>query len=75
MQKMIATAFLLALCGCTTLSKTYDSHGNSVLVAECGASTSMDVCYARADKECPDGYKNLSEDSGFNRKTLKFKCN
>jgi hypothetical protein len=44
------------------------------VMVQCGSSTSFSVCYNRAAKECPNGYKTVSEEPGFNRKTLKVAC-
>ena len=43
-------------------------------MVECGAATSFSICYDRAAKECPNGYRTVSEDPGFNRKMLKVEC-
>jgi hypothetical protein len=43
-------------------------------MVECGAATSFSLCYDRAAKECPKGYRTVSEEPGFNRKTLKVEC-
>ena len=60
--------------GCTTAHPIYDDKGQQILMVECGASTSMSICYDRAAKECPSGYRMVSEEFGFNRKTLKVQC-
>jgi hypothetical protein len=45
-----------------------------LVMIECGAATSFSICYSRAAKECPNGYRTVSEEPGFNRKTLKVEC-
>lgn len=65
---------VLIIGGCTTAHPIYDDKGDKILMVECGASTSMSICYDRAAKECPSGYRMVSEESGFNRKTLKVQC-
>ena len=43
-------------------------------MVECGAATSFSICYDRAAKECPKGYRMVAEEPGINRKTLKVEC-
>lgn len=69
---LILIAFLAA--GCTTAHAIYDDKGHQILMIECGSGTSMSVCYERAQTVCPTGYRTISEESGFNRKTLKVEC-
>jgi hypothetical protein len=64
----------LALTGCTTANQIRGTNGETLVMVECGAATSFSVCYDRAAKECPNGYRTVSEEPGFNRKTLKVEC-
>lgn len=65
---------VIALAGCSTATRIRDDHGNAVVMVQCGAATSFTICYDRAAKECPGGYRTVSEEPGFNRKTLKVTC-
>jgi hypothetical protein len=69
---LVATA--VALAGCTTAHKISGPSGEPIVMVECGASLSFSICYDRAAKECPKGYRTVSEEPGFNRKTLKVEC-
>lgn len=60
--------------GCTAASKIRDREGDQAVLIQCPASLSFDLCYKRADEECPHGYAMLSERAGFNRKELEVKC-
>jgi hypothetical protein len=66
---------LTMLGGCSTAHSIKGSSGESVVMIECGAATSFSICYDRAAKECPNGYRTVDEEPGFNRKTLKVSCN
>lgn len=65
---------LVVLTGCTTANPIRGASGESLVLIECGAATSFSICYSRAAKECPNGYRTVSEEPGFNRKTLKVAC-
>lgn len=65
---------VISLTGCTTAHTVRGPAGEPVVMVECGAATSFSACYNRAEKECPNGYRAVSEDPGFNRKTLKVEC-
>lgn len=64
----------LALAGGATAHHIRGANGEGLVMVECGAATSFSLCYDRAAKECPNGYRTVSEDPGFNRKTLKVEC-
>lgn len=66
---------MMFVAGCTTVNSIYDKDGKEALLIECGAAVSFSVCHDRAKLECPNGYKTLFEDSGFNRKEIRVKCN
>ena len=77
MRKVIilsCTAGML-ISGCTTSNKIFEKDGMEALLIECGAAVSFSVCHERAKQECPNGYKTLSEDAGFNRKEIRVRCN
>jgi len=61
--------------GCTTASRIFEKDGIEALLIECGAAVSFSVCHDRAKQECPNGYRTLSEDAGFNRKEIRIRCN
>jgi len=63
------------ISGCTTANRIYEKDGIEALLIECGAAVSFSVCHDRAKQECPNGYKTLSEDAGFNRKEIRVRCN
>lgn len=65
---------LTGISGCTTVAHIKGSQGEPIVMIECGAATSFSICYSRAAKECPSGYRTIEEDPGFNRKTLKVAC-
>ena len=65
----------LLVSGCTTANIIFEKDGKEALLVECGAAVSFSVCHDRAKQECPNGYKLLSEDAGFNRKEIRVRCN
>jgi hypothetical protein len=65
---------VIFMSGCTTANVIRGGSGEPIVMVECGAATSFTLCYDRAAKECPRGYRTVSEDPGFNRKTLKVEC-
>ncbi len=67
-------ACCLPLAGCTTVHHIRGANGEGLVMVECGAATSFSICYDRAAKECPSGYRTVSEEPGFNRKALKVVC-
>ena len=73
-MRAIAFAALVTLTGCSTATRIYGDHGEPLVMVECGSGTSFSICYDRASKECPNGYRTVSEQPGFNRKTLKVAC-
>lgn len=75
-RKLGGLAIVLAAvsAACTTAHAVKGTAGEPIVMIECGSSTSFSFCYDRASKECPSGYKTLSEQPGFNRKTLKVEC-
>jgi len=72
---LICSTGIFIFAGCTTVNKIYEKDGMEALLIECGAATSFSVCHDRAKQECPNGYKTLSEDAGFNRKEIRVRCN
>jgi len=73
-QALLLTSLVPLSAGCSTSRPIYNEGGQKILMVECGSGTSISVCYDRALKECPKGYRMISEDSGFNRKTVKIEC-
>jgi len=65
----------MLISGCTTTNRIFEKDGKEALLIECGAAVSFSVCHDRAKQECPNGYKTLSEDAGFNRKEIRVRCN
>jgi hypothetical protein len=64
----------LFVTGCTTSQEIRRPNGESEYLIGCGASTGWNICYEKANELCPQGYKTLLEDSGFNRKELRIVC-
>jgi uncharacterized protein YcfL len=65
----------ILLVGCTTANTIYEKDGKQAILIECGAAVSFSVCHDRAKQECPVGYTTLYENSGFNRKEIRVRCN
>lgn len=65
----------MLITGCTTSNRIFEKDGTEALLIECGAAVSFSVCHDRAKQECPNGYRVLSEDAGFNRKEIRVRCN
>ena len=63
------------LVGCTTVAPINRPAGEAQeYVVACGAASGWNICYNKANDLCPQGYKTLREDGGFNRKELRIKC-
>jgi hypothetical protein len=73
-RALIVAAISILLAGCTTATHIYDDRGDPIVMVQCGSGLSFSICYDRAAKECPNGYRTVSEEPGFNRKTLKVEC-
>lgn len=76
---MLRTAvFTLAaglLVGCTTVAPIQRPTGEpQEYVVACGAGSGWNICYNKANKLCPQGYKTTRERGGFNRKELWIRC-
>jgi len=70
-------ALLLAVCAvtaCSTATRIQGANGEQLVMVQCGASTSSSVCYERAKKECPNGYKEVDQVAGLNRQELRVQC-
>ena len=72
---ILTCTIVMLISGCTTTNRIFDKDGKEALLIECGAAVSFSVCHDRAKKECPNGYKTLSENAGFNRKEIRVRCN
>jgi hypothetical protein len=71
---MLTLLCAVVLMGCTVKTPIHYTDGQPALLIECGAATSISVCYREANAACPTGYSTLHEDHGFNRKTLTVRC-
>jgi hypothetical protein len=60
--------------GCTTAQKITRPGGQVEYQIACCAGTGWNICYQRAEEECPSGYTTIREDAGFNRKELRILC-
>lgn len=74
MRTIILAILTLTLAGCTTAQKINRPDGGTEYIIACGATVGWNVCYKRANEECPSGYETLSKDAGFNRKELRISC-
>ena len=70
----VAVVAASALSGCATSQQIQGPNGEPLMMIECGSAVSMGVCYSKAKEVCPNGYRSVSEESGFDRKTLKVSC-
>lgn len=71
---LTATASAIALAGCTAASTVRDGYGQEIKLIQCGSALSIALCHERAKEECAGPYETISEEHGFNRKTLKVRC-
>ncbi|EBS2695478.1 hypothetical protein ZQ65_19105 [Salmonella enterica subsp. enterica serovar Newport] len=70
---LLLTGCIVFLSGCA--QSTLINRGNvKSYNIMCGAATGWSVCYNEANKLCPSGYKDISKQSGFNRKELVIEC-
>ncbi len=75
MKRTLALLFAGACAtACTTVQEVKRPGGDSEFIIACGASTGWNMCYSKANETCPQGYKTLSENAGFNRKELRISC-
>ncbi len=65
---------LVVISGCTTTQEIKRLDGQKEYLVACGASTGWNICYKKANELCPNGYKVLDKDAGFNRKELYIFC-
>lgn len=71
---LIATIACL-VSGCTTVASINRPTGEAQeYVVACGSGSGWNICYNKANKICPQGYKTLRESGGFNRKELFIRC-
>lgn len=70
---LIITCAVLAW-GCTSAQKITRPGGQVEYQIACGAGTGWNICYQRAEEECPNGYTTIKEDPGFSRKELRILC-
>ena len=71
---LFAAISITLLAGCTTTQEIRRPDGSVEYLVACGASLGWNICYDKANELCPEGYKTLSEDAGFNRKELRIAC-
>lgn len=64
----------LALTACTTASSVPKPGGGAYHIIGCGTAAPLRICYERANKECPTGYKVISTDNDGVRKELTIDC-
>jgi len=68
------TACAALLGGCTTASTIPKPGGGTYRDVSCGTLAPIRICYERANKECPSGYKVISTDNDGTRKELVIDC-
>ena len=69
------TLFAGLLVGCTTVAPIQRPAGEpQEYVVACGSGSGWNICYNKANKICPQGYKTTRERGGFNRKELWIRC-
>jgi hypothetical protein len=71
---LLLAVALLVVSGCTPAQKISRPGGQVEYQIACGVATGWDICYSRAEEECPGGYTTIKEDQGFNRKELRISC-
>ena len=71
---MVAIMLLIAFTGCTSERSIQRPNGDMEYLITCEASSGWSVCYDKADKACPSGYKPLAEDAGQDHKELRIAC-
>lgn len=70
----VALSSLCLAAACSTAQEIKRPGGEAEWLISCGASQGWNVCYAKANEVCPQGYQTASQDAGFNRKELRVKC-
>jgi len=58
-RKLAVIGFTLFIMGCTTTQEIKRPDGQTEYLIACGASLGWNVCYKKANKICPTGYKYL----------------
>ncbi|MBM3096602.1 hypothetical protein JRX38_00950 [Gluconobacter cerinus] len=74
MKKILLLAIPTILAGCTTASSVPKPGGGAYHIIGCGTAAPLRICYERANKECPTGYKVISTDNDGVRKELTIDC-
>lgn len=74
MKRWVFVLAVVPLAACSTATHIQGANGEPLVLIACGAATPSSVCYDRARKECPGGYKEVEHDSGFNRQELRVQC-
>jgi hypothetical protein len=74
MRTLLVIMVAAVLVGCSTATNIRGPNGEKMVMIECGAAVPASVCYERANKECPAGYREVERNSGLNRQELKVQC-
>lgn len=74
MKRWVFVLAATSLTACSTATRIQGTNGEPLVLIECGAATPSSVCYERAKRECPNGYKEVDHDTGFNRQELRVQC-
>ncbi|MDL2172034.1 hypothetical protein [Asaia sp. HumB] len=74
MKYPIFLLICLFVSGCTTASTIPKPGGGAYHVIACGTAAPVRICYERANKECPTGYKVVTQDNDGVRKELTIDC-
>ena len=75
MKRVVLWAMLcLLINGCSTVQEINRADGSHEYIIACGAATGWDICYAKANEICPNGYQDIKKLAGFNRKELRILC-
>lgn len=74
MNRFVLILAVAVMAGCSTATRIRGTNGEPLVMIQCGAATSSSVCYERAKRECPNGYKEVDRDAGMNRQELRVQC-
>ncbi|ECM3181881.1 hypothetical protein QB94_16820 [Salmonella enterica subsp. enterica serovar Newport] len=66
--------FILLVSGCAQSTLLNRGGNTKSYYIMCGAATGWGICYNKANELCPSGYRDVSKQSGFNRKELIIEC-
>lgn len=74
MRKLIVLPLCVAIAGCATASTVPKPCGSAYDIIGCGTAAPVRICNERANKECPAGYKVVTQDNDGVRKELTIDC-